>query len=293
MNKLSFSGHESFTCKQFWLKKIFDFVNEKSRFSDETSVVNLGVGKNMVASLRFWGKAFGMLDERDSPTEMAEYLFGKKGKDIYLEDYGTIWLLHYHLVKTNKASIYNLVFNKFRKERIDFTRDQLLGFIIRKCKELNSNTDNENTLLKDINVFLRTYVKPQKDDKVEVEDDFAGVLIDLDLVKHYKQRNAEEKMTDWYKIEGEDRADLPYQIILYTILNNFKGEKSISFRELQTGQNSPGTIFALNAGGLYNKLSSITEYYKEVIYTETAGNQLLQFKSELKPQDVLNDYYGK
>ena len=62
-----------------------------------------------------------MLDERDSPTEIAEYLFGKKGNDIYLEDYGTIWLLHYHLVKTNKASIYNLVFNEFRKERIDFT----------------------------------------------------------------------------------------------------------------------------------------------------------------------------
>ena len=74
---------------------------------------------------------------------------------------------------------------------------------------------------------------------MEVEDDFAGVLIDLDLVKHYKQRNAEDKMTYWYKIEGEDRADLPYQIILYTILNNFKGQKSISFRELQAGQNSP------------------------------------------------------
>lgn len=293
MNKLSFSGHESFICKQFWLKKIFDFANEKSRFSDETSVVNLGVGKNMVVSLRFWGKAFGILDDSDSPSEMAEYLFGKKGKDIYLEDHGTIWLLHYHLVKSNKASIYNLVFNEFRKERIDFTRHQLLGFIIRKCKELNSNTDNENTFLKDINVFLRTYVKPQKDDKVEVEDDFAGALIDLDLVKHYKQRNAEGKMTDWYKIEGEDRADLPYQIILYTILDTLKGQKSISFRELQAGQNSPGTIFALNTEGLYNKLSNITEHYKEVIYTETAGNQLLQFKSELKPQDILNDYYGK
>ena len=65
---------------------------------------------------------------------------------------------------------------------------------------------------------------------MEVEDDFAGVLIDLDLVKHYKQRNAEDKMTYWYKIEGEDRADLPYQIILYTILNNFK-DKNLSASE--------------------------------------------------------------
>mgnify|MGYP001619528609 CR=1 FL=1 len=195
-------------------------------------------------------------------------------------------------MKTNKASIYNLVFNKFRKERIDFTIDQLLGFIIRKCKELNSNTDNKNTILKDINIFLRTYVRSHKDEKVEVEDDFAGVLIDLDLVKHYKQRNAEGKITDWYKIEGEDRADIPYQIILYAILDNFKGQPSMSFSELQIGQNSPGTLFAMNKEGLYNKLNKITEHYKNVIYTETAGNQLLQFKSELNPQNVLNDYYG-
>lgn len=292
MNKLSFSGHESFICKQSWLKKIFDFTNDKNGFNDETSVVDLGVGKNMVASIRFWSKAFGIVDKADSPTEMAEYLFGKKGKDIYLEDIGTIWLLHYHLVKTNKASIYNLVFNEFRKEHIDFTREQLLGFIIRKCKELNSNTDNKNTILKDINIFLRTYVRPHKDEKVEIEDDFAGALIDLDLVKHYKQRNAEGKITDWYKIEGEDRTDIPYQIILYAILDNFKGKPSISFSELQIGQNSPNTVFAMNIEGLYNKLNKITEHYKGVVYTETAGNQLLQFKSELKPQEVLNDYYG-
>lgn len=48
--------------------------------------------------------------------------------------------------------------------------------------------------------------------------------MDLDLVKHYKQRNAEGKMTDWYKIEGDDRPDLPYQIILYVILDNYRGQ---------------------------------------------------------------------
>lgn len=88
MNKLCFSGHESFICKQFWLKKVFDFANKKKGFNDETSVVDLGVGKNMVSSLRFWGKAFGMLDERDSPTEMAEYLFGKKRERHLL---GRLW----------------------------------------------------------------------------------------------------------------------------------------------------------------------------------------------------------
>ncbi len=48
MNKLSFSGHESFHCRQFWLKKGYDFVQRRGKFSDKNAVVELGVGKNMV-----------------------------------------------------------------------------------------------------------------------------------------------------------------------------------------------------------------------------------------------------
>src|SRR5690349_10337146 len=122
--KLSFSGHESFICKQFWLKKVFDFSIDKKDFNKETAVVELGVGKNMVASLRYWGRAFGIMDEKDHPTPLAKYIFGDRGRDPYLEDIGTIWLLHYYLLKRNKASIYSFVYNELRKERIDFTRDQ-------------------------------------------------------------------------------------------------------------------------------------------------------------------------
>jgi hypothetical protein len=291
MNKLSFSGHGSFTCKQFWLKKVFDFSESKGSFSDETVVVDLGVGKNMVGSLRFWGKAFGILDEKDAPTDMATYLFGCKGKDIYLENYGTIWLLHYLLVKTGRASIYDLVFNEFRKERVDFTKEQLQAFLNRKCQEASPNTYNDSTVKTDINVFLRNYIKPEKDEKFEIEDDFSGLLIDLDLVKLFKQR-IDGAIIHWHRIEGQDRIDLPYQIVLYAILDNYHNQSSITFRELQVGQNSPGMVFALNAEGLYNKLQQIARHYKQITYTETAGNQLLQFRASLKPVQILNEYYA-
>ena len=48
MDKLSFSGHESFHCRNVWLKKGYDFLQLKHKFSEPTAVVNLGVGKNMV-----------------------------------------------------------------------------------------------------------------------------------------------------------------------------------------------------------------------------------------------------
>ena len=139
---------------------------------------------------------------------------------------------------------------------------------------------------------MRNYIKPQKDEKFEIEDDFSGLLIELDLIKNYKQRDEDNKIVNWYKIEAQDRIDLPYQIVLYSILDNYPGQKTISFRELLSGRNSPGISFLLNTDGLYNKLIQITDHYRGIIYTETAGNRVLQFKSNFNAIDILNEYYG-
>lgn len=49
--RYSFSGHESFHCKSLWLKKGYDFLADEGQFNDINAVVELGVGKNMVASI--------------------------------------------------------------------------------------------------------------------------------------------------------------------------------------------------------------------------------------------------
>ncbi len=53
-----FSGYESFPCKSLWLKKGYDFVIGGNDFNSSYAVITLGVGKNMVASIRFWLRAF-------------------------------------------------------------------------------------------------------------------------------------------------------------------------------------------------------------------------------------------
>lgn len=128
-NKLLFSGHNTFTCKQYWLHKGYEFVKDQKNFNEENAVVDLGVGKNMVNAIRYWLRSFGLVDEKDSLTILAKKIFDRNGWDPYLEDIGSLWILHYLLIKSNRASIYNLVFNDFRKERIDFTKTQLLNFL--------------------------------------------------------------------------------------------------------------------------------------------------------------------
>jgi hypothetical protein len=291
--KLQFSGHDSFICKQFWLKKGYDFIKAKGNFNDEAAVVKLGVGKNMVTSINYWLKSFGIAGNSNELTEVGRFIFDeRKGVDPYLEDLGTIWLLHYFLIKTGKASIYSLFFNEFRKGKFEFTKEQLFNFIKRRLEGSLQKNFTANTVNTDISVFIRNYLKPDyKGTKIDVEDDFSRLMIDLDVMDTYQSENAEGKNVEWYKVENKQRVDLPYQIVLFSILDNDEYGVSVSFKELQSGFNAPGTVFAMTEEGLYQKIEQITSIYKDIIYTESAGVRELQFKNKPNKWEVLHEYY--
>ncbi len=287
MNKLFFSGHEKFHCRQFWLKKGYDFVQNGHKFADQDAVVNLGVGKNMVGSIRHWLRAFKIIEGSDEHlSAIAHDLLGDKGRDLYLEDIGTIWLLHYLLVTHGRASIYWLVFNEFRRERIEFTKENLANFLQRKCMERNDST-SLGTLNTDVDVFIKNYVRPRKS-KRNIEDDFSGLLLDLDLI----QKMDKSGPKTWYKSESGDRADIPLEIILYAIVSQTTGN-SISFDRLLNDTNNVGIVFAMSANGLLNKVKAITQEFPDITYTDDAGVRELQFKQKPQPMDLLQKYYGR
>lgn len=292
--KYLFSGHESFICKHFWLKKGYDFIVANGDFKYETAVMDLGVGKNMVNSIDHWMKSYGLLDKSNNITDFAKKIFNVRGGyDPYIESLATIWLLHFALIKTNRASVYSIFFNDFRKGRTDFTKEQFLSFLKRQIED-ETKSANDNTINNDISVFIRSYLKPSyKDTKIEIEEDFLSLMIDLDLMRSYKSENAEGKIVEWYQVENKLQIDLPPEIVFFVILDNEKYGKSISFQELLNGYNSPGVIFALNEEGLYNKLEYIVTKYKGqgITLSETAGVRELQIKSTFKKWDILHEYY--
>jgi len=292
--KLQFSGHDSFICKHFWLKKGYDFIKQGQRtFNDELAVVDLGVGKNMVTAISYWLKAYGITDSSNHITELGHFLFNEKnGHDPFLEDLGSIWLLHYSLIKADKASIYNLFFNEFRKDKFSFTREQLSNFLLRKLDANDQKNVNANTINSDISVFIRNYLKPGlRNKKTDIEDEFSNLFIDLQFMETYQSENAEDRIVEWYKIENDLRIDLPAEIVLFSILDNESYGDSISFKELQSGHNSPGNVFALNEDGLYNKIERIVEICPDATYTQSAGVRELQFKSKPDKWKILNEYY--
>lgn len=287
LNKLSFSGHDSFQCRQLWLKKGYDYVLEGKNFNDEDAVVQLGVGKNMVSSIRFWLKAFNIIDNKDIPTEFGKRLFDdENGYDPFLEDEASLWLLHYQLVKNSFASIYSIIFNEFRKEKLFFNKETFVNYV-KRIGESNPDLNfNENTVAKDFIVFANLY-KNDPESK-DVEDSFSGILSEIELLKTTGKGKEEQ-----FYIENTERDNLPVAIVLYEILDNPNYGKSISLNSLEFDNNSPGSIFALNRTGLMNKISDMVDGFKDITFTDQAGIKELQFKNKADAYSILDTYYGK
>lgn len=287
MTKLTFSGHETFQCRSLWLKKGFDFLSDGRSFHAPEAVSHLGVGKNMVGAIRYWLNAFGVV-KQDKLTKFGRFIFGSRGRDPYLEDLGTLWLLHYSLVTNNVASLYSLLFNEFRKERVDFTREQLKNFIRRKCEEEHTPFSLK-TADRDIGVLLKNYVRPGGKSS-NLEEDYTGIFLELDLIRevpHFEGETAKR-----YRIENGDRDDIPPEILLFCILANSNYGRSVSFHELLNGDHSVGNVFALTAEGLLRQIDRIISKYAFVAYNEDAGIREIQFKKIPDKFEILANYYA-
>jgi len=294
-----FSGHDTFIVRSFWPKKGYDFLNSNGKFSAEDAVVNLGVGKNMVSSISFWMKALGLVSEDTNElTDLAHFLLDDEGSDPFLEDIGSIWLLHYYLVKTEYASIYSLIFNELRRERSVFNKNQLVAFIKRKYSEINDNSLNQNTIDKDISVFTRLYKKVDYHFlSNDFEDEISSLMIELELIlssieEEIKEGGKKTEKVEWFYLHGENRSNLPPEILLFSILDNYEGAKNIALKRLEIEPNSPGMVFLLNKDSLHQKLKEIENLYSEIALSETAGNVVLVLPEGIDKWEILRNYYA-
>lgn len=284
--KYSFSGHESFPCKTLWLKKGYDFVKEQKDFNKPEAVVDLGVGKNMVASIRYWFKAFGLSKDIDT-NWLADYIFNTMtGKDPYVEDLGTLWILHFLLVYTGEASIYNMFFSEFQIERRVFNREQVISFIKRKMIEGGKgNLYNENTVKKDVGVLLQNYCLPQNS---QSNEDYTTLLMDLDLLRQADKTDKDDKKVYYYfNVDGK-RQVIP-EIFLFALLTvKNKSDNTIPYETLY----ELGLMFCMDNLEVINMLKLLSETYSDSLtYSDVAGIRQLQFTKQMDAKQVLDKYY--
>ena len=281
--RYTFSGHESFPCKTLWLKKGYDFVVQGRDFNRPEAVVYLGVGKNMVASIRYWLRVFGIC-EGDQPTWLGNYLFDDaNGKDKYIEDLATLWLLHFHLVFNQFATLYHTVFCGYQKGHTQFDRDQIATYVKLEMIEADKqSTYNENTVRKDIAVLMQNYALPRK---AQSNEDFSSMLIDLDLI-----RQTAEGKGYYFNIEGKRKVEKEIFLYALLMLKEREGDNTLSY---DTIQDEIGLTFCMQDIETIEMLKLLSKDYSQYVsYNDNAGIRIVQFTNDLNKERVLDDYYN-
>jgi len=278
-----FARHETFHPRFGWLKKGFDAVVRDSEiFSRENAHIQLGVGKNMSLSIRYWCTAFKLIEVREAngaraictPSEFGIRLFGEGGWDQYLEDTASLWLLHWNLLKSpSLATAWRFIFDEFRKA--DFTRDDLQLELAAYRDKLGLRVQ-DSSLEKDITCLLRMYVEqPQK--KVISEETLDCPFVELGLIQQAGD-------TQHYAFRIGAKANLAAAVIVATALefvaDSGTGQHTVSLASLTYGAGSPGLAFKLTESAICQAIEDVSLNPGGVILSDTAGLVQMSFQEE-------------
>ena len=284
------SGHESFPCRYTWLPKAMRGLRENPRlFSEEVdAMVGLGVGKNMVRSIRFWSQATGMAEPLargagHQPTRLGRLVLDDGGFDPFLEDIRTLWLIHWNLSTDSKSPLLAWDYLLNRWHETDLVPSRVLNALKQEASKQDDSISIV-TLEQHFETFLHTYI-PTRGRKGEVqEDNLDCPLVELRLLEKVGEREI-DRMTGRrepiYNFNREDKPEITSGLFVYCLnafwQNRHPTEETLAFREIAHGHGSPGQVFKLPEEDIRLRVECLardTEGYFS--YTESAVLQQIR-----------------
>ncbi len=293
--RVSYSGHETFPLRFNWLKKAVDLADEdKHIFNADRAIAAFGVGKNMVRAIRHWGLACGVLQDDDASgaydtTEFGKQLLSGGGWDPYLEDTGTLWLLHWKLCATPEPSpLWHFAFADWRGREINIS--SLKPAFSSWAEQHDISLPATSTLKRDLACLLNTYTKKPSRRRGKLEEGLESPFTGLNLVH----------LTDGaYHFRRGPQPSLPAEIFAYAVLDFWQDRrgdvKSISMQEIIQEAGSPGRIFKLAENRAFDLLLEIESWQsKPFTYVDSAGTrQLFRQDEEVTTETILEQYYAR
>lgn len=294
--KTAFGRHETFALRYSWLTKGYQkniLLPDEDLFISENATVELGVGKNMVAAIRYWLRASQVMEPNSNRiTPFGEAIFNSKtGFDPYLEDEATLWLLHWSIVTNSRlATSWYWFFNKFHKP--EFTAMELNTALSDWVKDNVQHKIANGTLTNDASLIPKMYAYSKNNKRISLEDKLDIPLVQLNLIT----QSPDGKL---FQSKPSVKASLPIEIIGYAVSEIMltKNAVSMPIEELMYSRDlypALGSVFRLTESDLIAKLEVLTSRYNNLFdIRETAGiHQLyLKDKEHTKPESFLTDYY--
>lgn len=300
------SGHETFPCRYAWLPKAVKGLRDNpTLFSDESNaMVSLGVGKNMIRSIRFWSLASGITRVETkcrglSLTTLGTSLLGERGLDPYLEDIRTLWLIHWNLStnRQNPLLAWDYLLNRwYEPELVPSAAIKAL----QKEAQKHDSTPSPVTIEQHFDTFIHTYIPTRGHKENVLEDNLDCPLVELDLISKVGERDVDPssgKREPIYGFRREEKSEITPELFVYC-LNDFwsryhSAESTITLKEVTYGHGSPGQIFKLPEDDIRARIDELARkphgFFK---YLETANQQYIQKHGDHNKIELLKNIYG-
>lgn len=284
-----FARHDTFHPRFGWLRKGYvTAAREPGAFLREDAAVELGVGKNMVRAIRHWCHAFGVLDDapapegramQSTPSPLGQFLFGKTkeaedGVDPFLEDLGSLWLLHWALLRpSGAATAWRFAFFHFAST--DFTVDELTAALeAYAAREFPGARYAPSSLKKDTSCLVRMYGEFPSSGGVS-EESIHCPFAELGLLRPAAERKR-------YAFQVGLKPGLTNELIASACLE-FAAQRRSSSRTVALGTlardvGSPGLAFRLTEGTLYNALEEVATTERGLELSDAGGIIQLSFQ---------------
>lgn len=259
---MGYGQHQSFYLRINWLRKAIKQLEDDNKFLyKDDAAEQIGLGKNMVQSLRYWVVATGIV-EIDNRAEQNISPFGRlmSENDPYMEMVDTVSIVHYHLVDDMEPSTaWYWYFNHYTKKSA--TKEEIVDDFLFWLEKNEPGKPSANSIKRDIDCLVRLYCdKGKAEDPEEVIQSplsVIGLLLEDKTV--ITKRNL--KYTD------VGLSALMYTLLVYR--SRFEVSQ-LSVEEIQKKDFLWGKVYNLPRNEIIKALDALTHHpYSPITFDRT------------------------
>ena len=285
---MKFGGHQSFHLRDQWLYKGIYWTHQSPdiflNHQKFLAMQQLGIGKNMVESLKYWLKATGLIEQGAHSFILTQTAKKILKKDPYFELDGTVFLIHY-LLATNKetATTWYWFFNHFSAD--EFEKESLENAFSAYIQLKTNKKVKDSTLEKDLNCLLRMYQAVDYTGKKNPETETPSPFTKYGWIEKRGNKFIRNKLN------LNDLSVHVFSYILYLFWKNcLKQPESIKLEDLVFQENSPGRIFNFSLQEVSDLIDACSKTQSYLTYSRTGGYFIIQ-PDKTNLQKSLDNYY--
>ncbi len=296
-----FARHETFHPRYGWFRKAYACVQDEPRaFVLPDAPIRMGVGKNMVRAIRFWGTAAKLIEPSRAckrgrsggmaQTELGRKLLAEDGWDPYLEEPATLWLLHWLLLaKPCQLPVWWLAFNEFHAVEFD---DRQLERVIMSRLELavEWKLPHVSSIRKDMRALLRTYTPVARSVRRGIDDILDCPLRELGLI-------GRSEAQDGYRFNNGVKSTLPAAMVAFAAMDHVERtdpeRSTIAISCLAQEAGGPGRALKLSESDLHTAMAAVAAQSPRLDVVTAMGAPQLSWSgnpSEVATE-ILDAYY--